>query len=122
MATIHFTLNTTSTPEQFIAGLTDFGPGREELFGRSEDGYLKGPRPRRDRGGKSGHTYTLTTRPDGATEVDVVVVRDGTNFKGRAIGVVLALFGKRVLGGAFAKTLKAIEARNGATSVSAPRS
>src|SRR6188472_3811165 len=41
MATIHFTLNTTSTPEQFIAGLTDFGPGREELFGRSEDGYLK---------------------------------------------------------------------------------
>jgi hypothetical protein len=36
--------------------------------------------------------------------------------------VVLALFGKRVLGGAFAKTLKAIEARNGATSVSAPHS
>jgi hypothetical protein len=156
MATIHFTLNTTSTPEQFIAGLTDFGPGREELFGRSEDGYLKV----HDRGeneadvtegsggvwerlhydwsdphhivltttdsntwgGNSGHTYTLTPRPDGTTEVDVVVVRDGKNFKGRAIGVVLALFGKRVLGGAFAKTLKAIEARNGATSVSAPRS
>jgi hypothetical protein len=94
MAAIHFTLNTTSTPEQFIAGLTDFGPGREEL----------------------------TPRPDGTTEVDVVVVRDGKNFKGRAIGVVLALFGKRVLGGAFAKTLKAIEARNGATSVSAPHS
>jgi hypothetical protein len=73
-------------------------------------------------GGNSGHTYTLTPQPDGTTEVDVVVVCDGKNLRGRAIGVVLALFGKRVLGGAFAKTLKAIEARNGATGVSAPRS
>jgi hypothetical protein len=73
-------------------------------------------------GGNSGHAYTLTPQPDGTTEVDVVVVRDGKNLKGRAIGVVLALFGKRVLGGAFARTLKAIEARDGATSVSAPRS
>ena len=68
------------------AGLTDFGPGREELFGRSEDGYLK-------------------VHDRGETEAD------GKNFKGRALGVVLSLFG-----------LKAIEARNGATTVSAPRS
>ena len=27
-STIHFRKATTSTPEQFIAGLTDFGPGR----------------------------------------------------------------------------------------------
>ena len=32
---------TTATPEQYIAGLTDFGPGRAELFGNSDDGYLE---------------------------------------------------------------------------------
>ena len=41
MATIHFTQATTSTPEQFVARLTDFGPGRPELFPNSADGYLK---------------------------------------------------------------------------------
>src|SRR5438270_12178444 len=41
MPTIHFTQTTTSTPEQFVAGLTDFGPGRQELFVNSADGYLK---------------------------------------------------------------------------------
>ena len=34
MPTIHFNLNTSATPEQFVAGLTDFGPGREQLFGK----------------------------------------------------------------------------------------
>ena len=32
---------TTATPEQYVAGLTDFGPGRAELFGNSADSYLK---------------------------------------------------------------------------------
>ena len=41
MATIHLHETTTATPEEFVAGLTDFGPGRSELFGRSADGYLK---------------------------------------------------------------------------------
>jgi hypothetical protein len=41
MATIHLHETTTATPEQFIAGLTDFGPGRKELWGNSADGYLK---------------------------------------------------------------------------------
>ena len=41
MSTIHYSQTTTSTPEQFIAGLTDFGPGREKLFGKSADGDLK---------------------------------------------------------------------------------
>jgi hypothetical protein len=41
MATIHVHLTTTSTPEQFVAALTDFGPGRSEIFGRSADDYLK---------------------------------------------------------------------------------
>jgi hypothetical protein len=41
MPTFHFHATTTSTPEQFIAGLTDFGPGRAELFENSADGYLE---------------------------------------------------------------------------------
>ena len=41
MATIHFTTTTTATPEQFIAGVTDFGPGRSAIFGNTDDGQLK---------------------------------------------------------------------------------
>jgi hypothetical protein len=146
MATIHLKQTTTSTPEQFVAGLTDFGAGRQELFGRSADGYLKvhdqGPghadvtegsagvwerldydwsNPNRVEmkttdsniwGGDSGHTYTVTRQPDGTTEVDAVVVREGKNLKGRALGLVLGIFGERVLGKELGKTVKAIEARN----------
>jgi len=42
-------------------------------------------------GGDSGHTYTLTHKPD----LDAVVVREGKNLEGRLLGI----FGKRVLGG-----------------------
>jgi hypothetical protein len=150
MATIHLKERTTLTPEQFIAGLTDFGPGRQELFGNSTDGYLKvhdqGPteadvtegsssiwetlhydwsNPTHIQltttdsnlwGGHSGHTYTLSPQSDGTTELDAVIVREGKNIKGRALGLVLSLFGKRVLGKEFAKTVRAIEAReDGAT-------
>ena len=131
MSTIHFHQTTTSTPEQFVAGLTDFGPGRSELFGNSADEYLevhdRGPteadvtegsggiweRLHYDWsdpnhvvltttdsnawGGGSGHTYTLTRQPDGTTDVDVVVVRDGKNLKGRLLGIVLGTVGKGVL-------------------------
>jgi len=41
MSTIHLHQTTASTPEQFVAGLTDFGPGRAKLFGNSTDEYLK---------------------------------------------------------------------------------
>ena len=41
MPTFQFHQTTTATPQQFIAGLTDFGPGRAELFENSADGYLK---------------------------------------------------------------------------------
>ena len=40
MSTIHLHQTTTSTPEQFIAGLTDFGPGRSKVFAKSADSYL----------------------------------------------------------------------------------
>jgi hypothetical protein len=146
MATIHYHENTTSTPEQFVAGVTDFGPGRSKLFANSADGYLKvhsqGPReadvtegsggiwerlhydwsdPNRvvmtttDSnvwGGNSGHTYTLTRRPDGTTDVDAVVVREGKNVRGRLLAIVVGTIGKRRLASAFANTVKAIEARN----------
>ena len=147
MATIHLHQNTTSTPEQFVAALTDFGPGRSEIFGRSDDGYLKvhdqgahqadvtegsggiwerlhydWSDPNRvvmtttdsnTWGGNSGHTYTFTRQSDGTTDLDAVVVRDGKNFKGKLLGGVLTVFGKRVLGKELEKTVKAIEARNG---------
>jgi hypothetical protein len=41
MPTIHFSETTSSTPEQFVAALTDFGSGRSKLFGNSADSYLK---------------------------------------------------------------------------------
>ena len=63
-------------------------------------------------GGASGHTYTLRPQPDGTTEVDVVVVREGKNFRGRVLGLGLGVIGKRYLGKALGKTVKAIEARN----------
>ena len=155
MPTIHLHETTTSTPEQFVAGLTDFGPDRSKLFGRSADGYLvvhsQGPRqgdvtegsggiwerlnydwsdPHRvvltttdsnTWGGRSGHTYTFTRRPDGKTDVDVVVVRDGKKLKGRAIGLLLAVVGKRVLGKGLEKTVAAIEARNAAAGADSPQ-
>ena len=146
MSTIHFKLTTTATPEQFIAGLTDFGPGRDKLFGNSTDQYLKlhekgsnyadvteGSSGIWERlhydwsdpkhvvltttdsnlwGGRSGHTYTFTRRPNGTSDVDVEIVREGKNFKGRLLGALLGIVGKGQLEKWYAKTLKAIEARN----------
>ena len=41
MSTIHFHTNTTLSPEQFVAGLTDFGPERPKIFSKSAEEYLK---------------------------------------------------------------------------------
>ncbi len=41
MSTIHLHRTTHLTAEQYIAGLTDFGPGRSRLFGNSADEYLE---------------------------------------------------------------------------------
>jgi hypothetical protein len=146
MSTIRLHATTTSTPEQFINGLTDFGPGRAELFGNSTDEYLvvhsrgdhdadvtEGSAGIWERlhydwsdpnhivltttdsniwGGRSGHTYDLKPQPDGTTAIDVTVVREGKNLKGRMLGVVVGIVGKRLLAKAFANTVKAIEARN----------
>jgi len=63
-------------------------------------------------GGASGHTYTFTRQPNGTTEIDVVVVREGKNLKGWMVGLVLGTIGRRVLEKAFENSVKAIEARN----------
>ena len=63
-------------------------------------------------GGDSGHTYTFTRNPDGTTDIDYVVVREGKNLKGRLLGLVLRTVGKSRLQTAFLNSVKAIEARN----------
>ena len=39
-------------------------------------------------GGRSGHTYTLTRQPDGITDIDVVIRREGKGIKGRLLAWV----------------------------------
>src|SRR5690242_15289701 len=135
MSTIHLHQTTFLTPEQYIAGLTDFGPGRSKLFGNSAEEYLKVHQLGRTQadvtegsggiwerlhydwsnpnhvvltttdsntwGGASGHTYNFTRRPDGTTDIDVDVVREGKNLKGLVLGLVLRTIGKGVLEKAF---------------------
>ena len=147
MSTIYLHQTTTLTAEQYIAALTDFGPGRSKVFGNSADNYLKVHHQDRleadvtegsggiwERlhydwsnpqhvvlattdsnvwGGASGHTYTFTRHPDGSTDIDLVVVRDGKNLKGRLLGFVLGTVGKSVLEKAFINSVKALEARAG---------
>ena len=147
MATIHLHQTTTLTPEQYIGGLTDFGPGRSELFGNSSDDYLEvhelsklqadvteGSGGIWERlhydwsnpdhvvltttassvwGGVSGHTYTFTRQPNGTTDIDVDVVREGKNLKGRLLGFVLGTVGRQVLEKAFHNSVTAIEVLNG---------
>ncbi len=146
---IHFHRTTTLTPEQYVAGLTDFGPGRSKLFGNSADEYLKVHHRGKSEadvtegsggiwerlhydwsnpnhvvltttdsnlwGGASGHTYNFTRKSNGTTDIDVSVVREGKNLTGKMLGLVLRTVGKGVLEGAFENSVKAIEARSGAT-------
>jgi hypothetical protein len=146
MSAIHFHQRTTLTPEQYVAALTDFGPGRAKLFANSADDYLKVHQRGRTQadvtegsggiwerlhydwsdpshvvltttdsnlwGGASGHTYTFTRHLDGTTDIDLDVVREGKNLKGKMLGFVLRTFGKSVLEKAFVSSVKAIESRN----------
>ena len=146
MSTIHFNQTTTLTPEQYVAGLTDFGPGREKVFGNSADAYLKvHSRGKHDAdvtegsggiwerlhydwsdsnhvvlkttdsntwGGASGYVYTFPRQPNGTTDIDVVIVREGKTLKGKVLGFVLGTVGRSVLKKAFQNSIKAIEVRN----------
>jgi hypothetical protein len=62
-------------------------------------------------GGHSGHTYTLTRQSDGTTDIDVVIVREGKNVKGKLLGSFIGAVGKGTLVKAFDNTVKAIDAR-----------
>ncbi len=144
MPTIRFSQTTTLTPEQYIAGLTDFGPGRAKVFSNSADEYLKvhgvnateadvtegsggvWERLRYDWsnpnrvvltttdsntwGGASGYVYTFDREPNGTTDVNVAIVRQGKNAKGRVLALVLGTIGKGVLKKSFVQSVKAIEA------------
>jgi len=146
MSTIHLHQTTTLTPAQYVAGLTNFGPGRSKIFGNSADEYLKvhsknthdadvtegsggiWERLRYDWsnpnrvvltttdsntwGGASGYVYTFPRQPNGTTDIDVVIVREGKNLKGKVLGLVLGTIGRSVLKKAFENSVKAIEARN----------
>jgi len=63
-------------------------------------------------GGASGYTYTFGRSPDGMTDVDVVIVRQGKNAKGRLLAFVLGTVGKGVLKKSFVNSVKAVEAHN----------
>ena len=145
---IQFRRTTTLTPEQFVAGLTDFGPGRSKVFAKSADSYLQVHRQGPSQadvtegsggvwerlqydwsdpnhvvakttdsnvfGGASGYTYTLTPQPDGTTDVDVTIVREGKNLKGRVLSGLIGTVAKGRLGKWFFNSVKAIEARSAA--------
>jgi hypothetical protein len=63
-------------------------------------------------GGASGYDYTLTQQPDGTTDVDVVIIREGKNLKGKVLAGILGSIGKGVLRNAFTNSVKGIEERS----------
>jgi hypothetical protein len=69
-------------------------------------------------GGASGYNYTLTQQPNGTTDVDVVIVREGKNLRGLVLASVLGTVGKGVLRKAFVNSVKAIDARSDASAAS----
>jgi hypothetical protein len=62
-------------------------------------------------GGSSGHVYDFTRNPDGTTDLDATVIREGKNLKGRMLGAVLGTVGKSYLSKSLSNTVKAVEAR-----------
>ena len=131
--TYHLTETTTATLAEVVAAITDFGPGRQEIFGNSADEFLEVHELGADSAdvtegtGKNGHavswerlrydwsdpsrvtmqvldsnvwtsaskhTYAITPQADGTTRVDVDVVREGKNLKGRVLAVVVSTIGK----------------------------
>ena len=63
-------------------------------------------------GGASGYVYTFPRQPNGTTDIDVVIVREGKTLKGKVLGLVLGTVGRSVLKKAFENSVKAIEDRN----------
>ena len=158
MHTYHLTETTTATPTEVLAAITDFGPGRQDIFGNSADEFLEVHELGADSAdvtegtGKNGHavswerlrydwsdasrvtmqvlasnvwssasrhTYAITPQADGTTRVDVDVVREGKNLKGRVLAVVVSTIGTGSLAKALHNTIKAIERREARSRVAA---
>jgi Polyketide cyclase / dehydrase and lipid transport len=156
--TYHLNETTTATPAEVLAAITDFGPGRQEIFGNSADEFLEVHELGADSAdvtegtGKnshavswerlrydwsdptrvtmkvldsnvwssaSKHTYAITPQADGTTRIDVDVVREGKNLKGRVLAVVVSTIGKGSLAKALHNTIKAIETRDARSLVAA---
>lgn len=79
MSTIHFKATSSSTPEQFVAGLTDFGPGRGKLFGNSTDDYLKVHSQGRDEADVTGGGGVYTGRRGAEGSLNRLLVVLGLN-------------------------------------------
>ena len=56
--------------------------------------------------------HIFNRQSDGTTNIDVVVIREGKNLKGRLLALVLKTIGKHFLERAFEESVRAIEARN----------
>jgi hypothetical protein len=57
----------------------------------------------------SGWVYSLSSRSDGGTDIDLVVVRKGCSIRGRFSAALMAVAGKPVLGRDLRRSLRAIE-------------
>ncbi|HET8946800.1 MAG TPA: hypothetical protein VFQ07_07445 [Candidatus Polarisedimenticolia bacterium] len=112
MSTIRIHETTTSTPEQFVAALTDFGPGRSKIFGNSADAYLKVHRRGQREADVTEGSGGIWERLHYDWSDGQRVVMTTTDSRGRLLGLVLGTVGKGVLEKAFRNTVKAIEARN----------
>jgi hypothetical protein len=144
MPTVHIHESTTVPPDRFVAALTDFGPGRDEIFRNSHakvhatgdtwadvtEGVSVGwERLRYDwsqpnvvsltttdsNAWSTGSTwvYTLTSRADGGTDIDLVVARKGRNARGWLGAGLMAVGGKPLVGADLRRTIKAIEQQGG---------
>jgi hypothetical protein len=57
----------------------------------------------------SSWVYSLTSRADGGTDIDLVVVRKGRNVRGRLSAALMAVTGRPILRRDLRRSLRAIE-------------
>jgi hypothetical protein len=96
MATIQLHQTRTVTPHQFVAGLTDYGPGRPERFGQSADDclgvHVQIVLTTTDSNAwarSSGHMHNVRPRAAG-TDVAVVEACQGKDVKRRLLDAIEA--------------------------------
>lgn len=128
---VRFRVRTTLTTGQFLGGLTEFTTGVHRrtrttaevtersawiwerlLYDWSDPQHISVKTLDSNMfGGMSGYQYSLIRRPDGATDVEVRIVREGKNIIGRTVAWALGRFGEDILRAAFVRSVQAIERR-----------